>query len=112
MTGKERTLYGFVASSSVDANRTLFPTEAMLEEYLDHWTGEWNERCETIFEDIWSNMHTHNVVTTRTLGRWKQILEETTTRAKLRLSCPPKKTGKNFKQCWMLDTPPTGNASL
>jgi hypothetical protein len=74
-TGKECTLYGFIPSSSVDTDRTLFPTEAILDKYLDHWTGEWNERCNSIFKDIWSNMHVHNKVIPRTPGQWKQFLQ-------------------------------------
>jgi hypothetical protein len=65
---EEQTLYGFVPSSSADADRTLFPTEAMLEQYLDHWTGQWNDRCEAIFEKIWENIHVHNIVAPKTPG--------------------------------------------
>lgn len=73
-SGEERTIYGFMGGSSPDKDRTLFPTEAMLDEYLDHYTGQWNNRCESIFETIWSNIHDRGSIKAYTPGQWKQFL--------------------------------------
>lgn len=72
--GEQRTLYGFTSGANGDGDRTLFPTEAILATYLNHWTGEWNDRCQSIFETIWDNIHDRDMVLAMTPGQWNQFL--------------------------------------
>ncbi|RDB15236.1 hypothetical protein Hypma_004747 [Hypsizygus marmoreus] len=68
-------LYGFIPGdrNKPDTDRTLWPTEAHLWEYLSAYSGSWSELCETIYGGIWSKIE-QGLAEPRTKGGWNQFL--------------------------------------
>ena len=49
---EENLVHGFVSAENSDYHRWLFPTAEIMEDFCDHWSGEWTEGCDLIFHNI------------------------------------------------------------
>lgn len=49
---EENLVHGYVPAENPEHQRWLFPTTDILEDFCDHWRGEWTEGCESIFQHI------------------------------------------------------------
>jgi hypothetical protein len=50
--GDYEALFGYIPGENPEKDTYLFPTDAMLEEYSDHYYGEWNNFCDLTFRRI------------------------------------------------------------
>ncbi|RDB30587.1 hypothetical protein Hypma_005925 [Hypsizygus marmoreus] len=69
-------LYGFTSGdpNKAETDRTLWPTEAHLWDFLAEYSGSWSVTCETIFSDILSKVE-RGVMEPLTRGGWSQYLK-------------------------------------
>lgn len=70
---EENLVHGFVPAENPDHHRWLFPTIDIMEDFCNHWSGEWMEGCDSIFHHIAKSLEQG---TTKPLTRkgWKNYL--------------------------------------
>ena len=49
---EENLVHGFVPAENPEHHRWLFPTTEIMEDYCNHWCGEWTQGCDLIFQNI------------------------------------------------------------
>ena len=49
---EENLVHGFVPAENPEHHRWLFPTTEIMEDYCNHWHGEWMQGCDLIFQNI------------------------------------------------------------
>ncbi|KIJ92329.1 hypothetical protein K443DRAFT_135317 [Laccaria amethystina LaAM-08-1] len=49
---EENLVHGYVPAENPEHQRWLFPTTDIMEDFCDHWRGEWTEGCDSIFHHI------------------------------------------------------------
>lgn len=49
---EENLVHGFVPAENPEHHRWLFPTTEIMEDYCNHWGGEWTLGCDLIFNNI------------------------------------------------------------
>ncbi|EDQ98479.1 uncharacterized protein LACBIDRAFT_300221 [Laccaria bicolor S238N-H82] len=49
---EENLVHGFVPAENPEHHRWLFPTTEIMEDYCNHWRGEWTQGCDLIFHNI------------------------------------------------------------
>ncbi|RDB30866.1 hypothetical protein Hypma_005897 [Hypsizygus marmoreus] len=66
-------LYGLLSSDRPEKDKTLWPTESILREYLDGYSGQWTAECEGLYRSIWGKIRTGGC-TLRTRLQWKAYM--------------------------------------
>ncbi|RDB19203.1 hypothetical protein Hypma_013434 [Hypsizygus marmoreus] len=68
-------LYGFTKGEKgkPDTDRTLWPTETHLRDFIDGYSGSWSRTCEILYGDIWTKIRS-DAWEPRTRGGWGQFL--------------------------------------
>ena len=49
---EENLVHGFVPAENPEHHRWLFPTMEIMEDFCNHWYGEWTQGCDLIFHNI------------------------------------------------------------
>ena len=49
---EENLIHGFVPAENPDHHRWLFPTMEIMEDFCNHWYGEWTQGCDLILHNI------------------------------------------------------------
>jgi len=49
---EENLVHGFVPAENPEHHRWLFPTTEIMDDFCDHWYGEWTQGCDLIFHKI------------------------------------------------------------
>ena len=49
---EENLVHGFVPAENPEHHRWLFPTTDIMEDYCNHWQGEWTHGCDLILNNI------------------------------------------------------------
>ncbi|KAF8064832.1 hypothetical protein FPV67DRAFT_1419452 [Lyophyllum atratum] len=89
--GEESLIYGHIPGLNGETDRWVYPTEELLEEFCDHWQGEWNPALEKIFLDVTKELK-DDKPRARTRTEWREYLR----RASRGTRKPPVILGKAF----------------
>ncbi|EDR00805.1 uncharacterized protein LACBIDRAFT_333861 [Laccaria bicolor S238N-H82] len=73
---EENLVHGFVSAENSDYHRWLFPTTEIMEDFCDHWSGEWTEGCDLIFHNIAKALE-RGTAKPLTRKGWKSYLHST-----------------------------------
>jgi hypothetical protein len=84
-------LFGYIAGRSQEEDTYLYPTDQILEEYSDHYYGEWNVFCDITFTRLKKELESVGAKR-RTKGEWKQYFQSSN-RGKF---TPQRKVTKSF----------------
>ena len=49
---EENLVHGFVPAENPEHHRWLFPTTEIMEDFCNHWSGEWTQGCDLILHNI------------------------------------------------------------
>lgn len=66
-------IHGYIPLGSPGKDRWAFPTNEILEEYSNHWCGEWNQGCEHIMGNIAKALVT-GALAPLTRSEWREYL--------------------------------------
>ena len=66
-------IHGYRPLGSPSEDRWAFPTNEILEEYSNHWHGEWNQGCERIMGNIAKALE-NGALAPLTRGEWRDYL--------------------------------------
>lgn len=69
-SGELDLVYGHIRSGGGDHNKWAFPTPELLDELCDHWSGEWNDQLEFVFQEIQKELMGPNA-RARSRGDWR-----------------------------------------
>ncbi|RDB30569.1 hypothetical protein Hypma_007142, partial [Hypsizygus marmoreus] len=70
---EKNALYGLLAQGKPDMDKTLWPTDAILRDCLDGYTGQWTAECEGLFHSIWAKISAGQC-TLCTCSKWNQYI--------------------------------------
>lgn len=73
---EENLVHGFVSAENLDYHRWLFPTTEIMEDFGNHWSGEWTVGCDLIFHNIARALE-HGTAKPLTRKGWKAYLHST-----------------------------------
>ena len=66
-------IHGYIPLGSPSEDRWAFPTNEILEEYSNHWRGEWNQGCERIMGNIARSLEA-GALAPLTRREWREYL--------------------------------------
>lgn len=66
-------IHGYIPLGSPTEDRWAFPTSELLEEFSNHWRGEWNQGCERIMGNIARSLES-GALTPLTRREWREYL--------------------------------------
>ena len=66
-------IHGYIPLGSPNEDRWAFPTSELLEEFSNHWRGEWNQGCERIMGNIARSLES-GALTPLTRREWREYL--------------------------------------
>jgi len=72
MPGKLDLVFSHICSGGGDHNKWVFPTPELLDELCDHWSGEWNNQLEFVFQEIQKELMSPNT-RPRSRGDWRSL---------------------------------------
>lgn len=81
---EENLVHSFVTAENPDQHRWLFPTLEIMEDFCNHWNGEWTEGCDSIFHNIAKSLE-RGAAKPLTRKGWKSYLHSTNHGTR----CPP-----------------------
>ncbi|KAJ7892916.1 hypothetical protein B0H14DRAFT_2335014 [Mycena olivaceomarginata] len=74
--GDYLTFFGYITGQSQEEDTYLYPTDQILEEYSDHYYGEWNTFCDITFARLKKELESIRAKRQRrTKGEWKQYFQ-------------------------------------
>ena len=68
-------VYGHIRSGGGDHNKWVFPTPELLDELCNHWSGEWNDQLEFVFQEIQKELMGPNT-RARSRGDWRTFFHQ------------------------------------
>ncbi|KAK7040507.1 hypothetical protein R3P38DRAFT_2512889 [Favolaschia claudopus] len=72
--GDLESVYGYIPGPTTEQDLYFYPTDAMLEDFSDHYHREWNPFCEETFKKIKTELD-NNRGKARTRGDWKKFFQ-------------------------------------
>ena len=66
-------IHGYIPLGSPNDDRWAFPTSELLEEFSNHWRGEWNQGCERIMGNIARSLES-GALAPLTRREWREYL--------------------------------------
>ena len=75
-------VFGHIPSGGGNHKKWVFPTPELLDELCDHWSSEWNEQLEFVFQEIQKELMGPNTQP-RSWGDWRSFFSQ----IKLRCAC-------------------------
>lgn len=66
-------IHGYIPLGNPNEDRWAFPTSELLEEFSNHWRGEWNQGCERIMGNIARSLES-GALTPLTRREWREYL--------------------------------------
>lgn len=73
---EENLVHGYVPAENPEHHRWLFPTMDIMEDYCNHWQGEWTQGCDFIFHNIARSLE-RGTAKPLTRKGWKAYLHST-----------------------------------
>ena len=69
-------VHGFVPAENPEHHRWLFPATEIMDDYCNHWRGEWTHGCNLIFQNIAKGLD-RGTAKPLTRKGWKAYLHST-----------------------------------
>ena len=73
---EENLVHGFVPAENPEHHCWLFPTTEIMDDYCNHWHGEWTHGCDLIFQNIAKGLD-RGTAKPLTQKGWKAYLHST-----------------------------------
>ncbi|KIJ90559.1 hypothetical protein K443DRAFT_15120 [Laccaria amethystina LaAM-08-1] len=73
---EENLVHGFIPAENPEHHRWLFPTTEIMDDYCNHWRGEWTQGCDFIFHNIAKGLD-RGAAKPLTRKGWKAYLHST-----------------------------------
>ena len=68
-------IFGHIRSGGGDQDKWVYPTPELLDELCDHWSGQWNEQLEFVFQEIRKELLGSNA-RPRSRGDWRSFFHK------------------------------------
>ena len=68
-------VFGHIRSGGGDQDKWVYPTPELLDELCDHWSGQWNDQLEFVFQEIRKELLGSNA-RPRSRGDWRSFFHK------------------------------------